>query len=225
MEELEWLPLGEPAEQCPDNDEEETPRRLFRKPQETIGQWLGGVHETEDPETSSIASDDEDEMPLPNIEEYEQFIPESIAYKWLLSKIKCHTQLAVQDGGSPADIGDYIRTQILSQQSLRNVSRLAPPTWTELCFSLDWDPLKFIQGQEYSISPDKVLDHIVCLTGTWKQAQAMTVAEYMEQTWPLTNKPLRYLLKKTLTAANGATSSCTWSTCPAVTNHSQFLVR
>lgn len=209
MEELEWLPLDEKAEQFPDDGEEETPRRPFQKPPETIGQWLGGIHEPEDPEASSIASDDEDETPLPNIEEYEQFIPESNAYMWLLSKIECHSQQAVQDGDPPADIENYIRTQILSHQSLRTFSRREPPPRIVLSFKLNWQPLKFIQDQGYYIPPHEAFNRIICLTGTWKQAQAMTVAEYMEQSWPLTNGPLRSLLKEVLALPPGTTRNCT----------------
>lgn len=212
MEELARLPFGQPAEQCSD-DEEGTPRRPFKKLKTTIGEWIGGLDESEAPETSSAISDDEDEGPLPNIVEYEQFIPESDAYKWLLSKIECHTKLAVPNRDAPAYIGDYIRAQILCQPSLRNVSRRSPPPRVELCLSLNWDPREFIKGQEYTMPPEKVFDHVICLIGTWKNAQAITVAEYMEQTWPLTNEPLRYLMKQVLTHAYEATETCMLSTC------------
>lgn len=161
--------------------------------------------------------DDEDEEPVPNIVDYEEFIPESDAYKWLLSKIERHTQLAVPDRDTPVCIGDYISAHILSHQSLRNISYRSPPPRVELCLSLDWDPREFIKGQEYSTPPEKVFDHIICLTGTWKNAQAMTVAEYMEQTWPLTNEPLRNLMKQILTHTHDVTETCMLSTCTCPT--------
>lgn len=226
MEELAWLPLGPPAEQCPD-DEEGTPRLPFNKLNSTVVEWLGALDESGDPETSSVIGEDEDEGTLPNIVEYEQFILESDAYKWLLSKIERHTQLAVPDSDGPAYIGNYIRAQILSQPSLRNVSRRSPPPRVELSLSIDWDPREFIKGQEYSTPPEKVFDHIICLTGTWKNAQAMTVAEYMEQTWPLTNEPLRNLMKQALTHTHEATETCmlsTW-TSPTWANQLHILAR
>lgn len=224
MEELAWLPLGQPTEQCSD-DEDGTPSRTFKNLKGTIGEWLGGLDESEDPETPRFIGDDEDQLRLPSIVEYEQFISESDAYKWLLSKIEYRTQLTVPDGHSPAYIGDYIRAQILSQPSVRNASRRLPPPRVELCLSLKWDPREFIKCQEYSMPPEKAFDHIICLTGTWKNAQAMTVAEYMEQTWPLTNERLRNLVKQALACTHEVTDTCMLNISPALANLFQISAR
>jgi hypothetical protein len=231
MDELDRLQLGEPSEQSDSEQENETARPSFRKPPGIVGEWLGGVptaselqrpEELEVPEglelaedldASGFLSEDEDESPLPDLKEYEEFISESHAYKWLLSKIEGHSQLESPGGNCLADIGDAIRTQMRSQQKLRTVSRQAAPASVEISFELDWSPREFIVAQEYGVAPENVLDNIICLTGTWKQAQAMTVAEYMAQTWPLTNEPLRVLLKRVLATPELTVRTCklTWA--------------
>lgn len=231
MDEFDRLRFGEQLEQSQSEQEEEMPRPPFRKPPEFIGEWLGGVTKSrdlevpggleisEDPETARDVSEDGHETPLPNLKEYEQFIPETHAYKWLLSKIECHSQLESPGGNCLADIGDSIRTQIRFQQKLRTVSRQVAPASVEISFSLDWSPREFILAQDYDVAPEKVLDHIVCLTGTWRQAQAVTVAEYMAQTWPLTNKPLRDLLKGLLAAPASPAHECMLNMTPVSLKH------
>ena len=97
-----------------------------------------------------------------------------------------------------ASIGDDIRSQLISHPAFRKVTRIGAGETVKALFSLDWNPHQFFKEQEYGLPPEKVFDHVVCLTGTFQQAQAMTIAEFLEQTWPLTHQPLQALLKKAL---------------------------
>lgn len=111
-----------------------------------------------------------------------------------------------------AAISDAIRSQLLSQPALRHVSHLSPPTTVKVVFSLKWNPHRFWKDQGYDISPAEVIDHVVCLTGAWQHAEAMTVAEYMAQTWPNTYQPLLSLLKKALLSPFNGDSKRTLNT-------------
>ncbi|KPM44557.1 hypothetical protein AK830_g2031 [Neonectria ditissima] len=75
-------------------------------------------------------------------------------------------------------------------------------TYPKAMVSLDWDLRQFIEDQEYIGAPEAIFDDIICLTGTSQQAQAMTVSEYMEQTWPAANESIRLLMKRYLSFPN-----------------------
>ena len=103
-------------------------------------------------------------------------------------------------------IGAEIRSKFLSHlvPLARNRRDLV-----STCFLLDWTPHQFIEKQGYDNLPsDKVLDHVICLTGTWRQAQAMTVSEYMAQTWPATHQPLRELVNSSIMHRAGCHFDC-----------------
>ena len=218
VHELDGFALGETT-----GEEEEgtEPRTPSRKSDNDICKWAGAIEASEDLEisslssedednleTSSLASEDEDDLDLPNLEEYERFIPESQAYKWLLSRIDSHAQLDAQGENCLTNIGDYIRGQVMLQKPFRGASRQEGPPVVQILFYLDWDIESFGRSQEFALPLSQVLDHVICLTGTWKQAQAMTVAEYMTQTWPSTNEPIRALVKKRLDDPSARTVHC-----------------
>ena len=212
--ELGGKSLAEPSEPDSDCQSDETPRPPFRKPQSTVSDWMLGLQYAGDPgeEALSRLQDPKDEdqealsaiglgeetLHLPNLAEYEQFVSESQAYRWLLGSIERHFELEARGENRMASIGDDIRSQLLSHPALRKVSRAAPPATVKALFSLDWDLHQFFKDQEYGLPSGQVFDHVICLTGTFQQAQAMTIAEFLEQTWPLTHQPLRDLLRKAL---------------------------
>ena len=208
VHELDGLVLGDTF--ASEEEEESTELRTpFRMSENDIHKWAGAIEASEqDLETSSLASEVELELDLPNLEEYEQLIPESQAYKWLLSRIDSHAQLNAQGENCLTEIGDYIRAQVMLQKPFRLVSRQAGPLVVQMIFHLDWDIEAFGQNQEFTLPLSQVLDHVICLTGTWSQAQAMTVAEYMTQTWPSTNEPIRALIKMRLDDLDVKTVEC-----------------
>jgi hypothetical protein len=46
------------------------------------------------------------------------------------------------------------------------------------------DPSAFVREQEYREKPDEVVEITITLTGSAKDAQALTCAQYLCQTWP-----------------------------------------
>lgn len=208
--ELAGRSLPEPSEPDSDCQSDEPPRSPFRKPKYLIGEWVGGLQDSEDPgedalsghqdpeDTGEEVSIDDEPTHLPNLAEYERFISESRAYQWLLSVIESHFELETRGENRMASIGDDICSRLLSHPALRKVSRAAPLATVKALFSLDWNPRQFFIEQEYGLPAGEVFDHVVCLTGTFQQAQATTVTEFTEQTWPLTHRPLKDLLKKSL---------------------------
>jgi hypothetical protein len=137
---------------------------------------------------------------ITNVVRYQDFVKRSAAYHWLLSMIQESWRLG-NPGTSNAmsDISKSIASRILSQPTARKVSRRSTPVTIEMRVSLDWDLRAFIKEQQYDVlRPDDVLDRAICLTGTWREAHAITPLQYLRQTWPLTFMPVYELMKKFL---------------------------
>ncbi|KAF4497030.1 hypothetical protein FAGAP_6789 [Fusarium agapanthi] len=165
--------------------ENETPTEPFRKAEETIVDWIGGV--------SSGATSHLSQMP-----KYRQFIQGSNAYRWLLAKIGQHRQLTCEKPISMDKIGASIREDLRSHISQRKISRSQAPVWFEMIYILGWDPMRLMRHAGISSDFAKALPNILCLTGSWNEAQATTVAEYMEQTWPQSGGDIITLLQEIL---------------------------
>ncbi|KAF5685141.1 hypothetical protein FCIRC_3579 [Fusarium circinatum] len=165
--------------------ENETPTEPFRKAEETIFDWIRGV--------SFGATSHLSQMP-----KYRQFIQGSNAYRWLLAKISQHRQLACEKPSSMDKIGASIREDLRSHISQRKISRSQAPVWFEMIYILGWDPMRLMRRAGISSDFAKALPNIICLTGSWNEAQATTVAEYMEQTWPQSGGAIITLLQEIL---------------------------
>lgn len=145
---------------------------------------------------------------LPNIVEYEKFVKESSAYQWLLSMIKRSCLLRIPGQlDAMAGIRGSISEVVFSEPTFRRVSRETNPPVIEMSITLDWDLRDFVKDQEYGVRAEEALDRAICLTGTWQEAQAMTPANYLKQTWPLVYKPF-YNLMKDFLASESQTSDC-----------------
>lgn len=56
----------------------------------------------------------------------------------------------------------------------------------EVGFEIEWDPHTFWKEQEYQHTLCHNLSKVITLIGGGIDAQATTVAQYMQQTWPMT---------------------------------------
>ncbi|KAF4443145.1 hypothetical protein F53441_11544 [Fusarium austroafricanum] len=108
----------------------------------------------------------------------------SQAYKWLLTKIGQHNRLWCDKPSILHKIGTELRNKLKTQPPFHKIGTSRPSTSVEMTYSLPWDLLGFMQSSGISRPFAKALPNILCLTGNWDQAQALTVAEYMKQTWP-----------------------------------------
>ena len=101
-------------------------------------------------------------------------------------------------------IGADIRAKLLAHRALRS-----PQATVSISFLLeDWTPRHFIEQQAYDLPYENILDHAICLTGTWRHAQATTVAEYMAQTWPQTSQALLALMNSVLSGSTAQEYKC-----------------
>jgi hypothetical protein len=144
---------------------------------------------------------------------YENFIQGSFAYKnWLLSNIR---QIGLLELGIPDlmfDIGAKVQSQLEAFSSPRKMSHRRPQSLTRMTFNLDWDPAQFIHDQDIhderlAFAPNN-LQNVLCLTGSWKNAQAATLVDYMGQTWPGTGQYIITLLKELICVPKGQECFC-----------------
>ncbi|KAM0214176.1 hypothetical protein ACHAQI_003800 [Fusarium lateritium] len=161
----------------------------FQKAKETIFAWIGGVNP--DPRATTDLS----QMP-----QYRQFIQGSSAYQWLLTKLKQHNRLACEKPNIMDGIGVAIRDKLKTTALLRKMSRNRVPVPIEMTYTVDWDLIGFFRNRGISPPFSAALPDILCLTGTWHEAQATTVIEYMDQTWPQSGRSLITLLQTLLSA-------------------------
>ncbi|KAL5589701.1 hypothetical protein FOVSG1_011568 [Fusarium oxysporum f. sp. vasinfectum] len=67
-----------------------------------------------------------------------------------------------------------------------------------MTYSVTLDVIGIMKHSGISSSFDKALPNILCLTGKWDEAQATSVAEYMDQTWPQSGGAIISLLQDLL---------------------------
>jgi hypothetical protein len=80
---------------------------------------------------------------------------------------------------------EAIRQEIIkSLPSSHRVSRKKPADAYTVTFMIEWDPLAFVKEQAYKEEPDEAVEIAITLTGSAKDAQALTCAQYLCQTWP-----------------------------------------
>ncbi|KAF5701879.1 hypothetical protein FMUND_13712 [Fusarium mundagurra] len=189
--------------------EDEIPTEPFRKAEEMILDWIGDVGSGA---TSSLS-----QMP-----KYRQFIQGSNAYRWLLTKIGQHCQLSCEEPSIMNRIGASIRDALKAQVSGRKMSRSQAPVWFKMTYILRWDLMRLMRRARISSDFANALPNILCLTGSWNEAQATTVVEYMEQTWPQSGGAIITLLQEILSVWE--TSDVEHSGIPVDFEHSFDLI-
>ncbi|CAI4218412.1 unnamed protein product [Parascedosporium putredinis] len=118
--------------------------------------------------------------------------------------------MRTQGTSSEDQIRNHIYNNFLAPDPNRPrlLRSLVAPPYVRVTFNLDWDPLQFILQQDYPLPPEEAFGQIICLTGTWQEAQVSTIAEYMSEMWPITSKGLLTAVKQHL-ADPTTVSTCT----------------
>lgn len=126
------------------------------------------------------------------VKAYKSFIHTTPEYQLLLANIRREARLT---RGHPDVMGDIRRQILAALPPKQTVSRRKSSQEHHARFSLDWDPLGFVQQQEYIESTDEALEKAITITGSAEDAQAMTTGEYLGQTWPGSGQQVIDLLK------------------------------
>lgn len=117
---------------------------------------------------------------------YRESIFETAAYKWLHARID-RALLLELTGQSAMDQFDHIiGKKLMSQTCFNDLSRKRAPNLCKMTFEVHWDPISFIAEQGYDGDAGEAFERAITLTGTADNAQALTCAQYLSQTWPVT---------------------------------------
>jgi hypothetical protein len=159
-------------------------------------------------ESGETVSQDLGQRILSRLADYKAFIESSESYRWLVSKIWQHGRLSFRDRDMKSKIGVGLREKLQAYESLRKMSPRKPLAKFHVEFLLQWHPKSFVEdyGQEHP-SP-LTLDDILCITGSWCEAQAMTMANYMRQTWCTTGEAVIDLFRQLMISSKDEICFC-----------------
>jgi hypothetical protein len=136
---------------------------------------------------------------------YQKFIYKSPAYQWLLASLCRELILA----STHPNTRDTIRHKILSiLPHYPRISRKRPAAALRIRFALNWDPRQFVETQGHKEQLDDVIERSITLTGSTKDAQALTCKEYLCQVWPASGEDIMELVKKIVSSAPSQLHTC-----------------
>lgn len=129
---------------------------------------------------------------------HRDLINSSPAYHWLLVTLRRGSLLEV--GCSMEDIRQTILSSLKASQK---ISRSRSAEAFRTTFLINWDPIAFLKEQLYEESLEEAIDKVITLTGSAKNAQALTTLQYLRQTWPITGECVLQLVKNVLRGPRG----------------------
>ena len=161
-------------------------------------QRLGADITTQPESFDGISEEDEEDM---SSFQYLDLIIGSTASKWLLGRLNQQLQ-SVNSATAMCGIKTYILANL---PQCRKMSRRTVPSSIDTIFRLKLDLDAFMKEKGFSESPSEILPKILCLTGSITDAQAMTIKQYMCQTWLTTGLEMLSIIQNTLQrSANGS---------------------
>ncbi|RYP58420.1 hypothetical protein DL769_008959 [Monosporascus sp. CRB-8-3] len=148
---------------------------------------------------------DNQEASTTQLRAYRDFIFNSPPYEWLLASLRKEILLAPAEPNSL----EAIRREIIkSLPSSHVVSRKKPAEAYKMTFVVEWNPLAFVIDQGYEEEPDEAIGIAVTLTGSATDAQALTSAQYLRQTWPTVGEHIIRLVREVVRSGAGNRHRC-----------------
>lgn len=161
--------------------------------------------EAEGEDVEEVEGQETEETNIPEFHAYSDFISKSPAYQWLLENLNRQFLLAP----AKPDLIEVIRRKIISSlPPSHKVSRKNASKAYKMIFEVDWDLLAFVKEQEYREEAHQAIGMAIVLTGSDKDAQALTCSQYLCQTWPSTGEQLMWLVKNVLRNGPDCPDTC-----------------
>ena len=163
------------------------------------GEWpeetFFGLSEMGDRETENL-----------NLPRYQEFMAGNPAYKWLLAKFESGPLLSSAHPNHMQPISNAIE-KVVSHRAFQVFSRKRSPHVCDMTFTVDWDPIRFLQEQEYDEPYEQALECAITITGTGRNAQILTTVQYLRQTWPLAGEEVFQVQKRVVRAGYATVGS------------------
>ena len=143
--------------------------------------------------------EDGGDLVIPALEKFCDLILNNPGYDWLVSRLQRETRLSMPQ----QNVMDEIKRHILdAMPATKNLSRKSPPQGCNVKFYVRWDPITFLEEQDYDDDDSKEIGKAVTITGTYTHAQALGCSDYLAQTWPLTGPHTLQLIEDFLMDPN-----------------------
>lgn len=155
-------------------------------------------HRTAQEILEGIQGYDNNESEHPKLPSYRDYVAQSPAYQWLLSRIQRDIAVTVPTPNLMDLISETISKGLSRSDRGRVLSRSGGPHIFTVDLTARWQPLMFLNDQGYFQAvndPGEALGKVITLTGTTTDAQALTAEQYIQQTWPLTGMEIFEALK------------------------------
>lgn len=165
-----------------------------------------GVPDNQDVEEDSLQEDhpedyeEDGDANILDLSAHHDLISASAAYRWLLMALRRESLMEV---GCSSSMQDIKQTILCSLKLDHSISRSRSSEAFRTTFSVKWDPIKFFKEQSYQETLEEVIDKVITLTGSVKNAQALTTLQYLRQTWPTTGEYVLQLVKNVLRGPRG----------------------
>jgi hypothetical protein len=199
-----------------ESDDEVTHRKPHLKPDSDVSDWVDSIGFSTDFGPSEGSQLDTDQGNLPGLSEYKVFVKSSESYRWLVSRLWQHGRLSFGDRDTKSDIGSGFRERLRALESLRKMSTRRPLSKVHAKFLLQWHPTNYLEDHGQDRLFPRTLDDILCVTGSWYEAQATTIAEYMRQTWPVTGEAVIKLFEQLVQAQHEGNYVCEYPSRSAI---------
>ncbi|ETS81700.1 hypothetical protein PFICI_06702 [Pestalotiopsis fici W106-1] len=120
------------------------------------------------------------------------------SYRWLVQQLLIRCRLVTAEPKSVEAISRSIASCVPPSSILNSEVQT-------ILFYFDWDLKGFMENQYREAQSSAAIGRVITLTGSCQDAQALTCAQYLEQTWPMTGKVTLQLIMDLLDSRPGAT--------------------
>jgi hypothetical protein len=148
--------------------------------------------EVQDDEENSIAPSD--------LTAYHKIVLESTAYKLFLLSLKSESSLQLETSEP------RIRQRILDRLPTGLTSKRRAPSVHEVTFGLPWGHKmeerlrkELLVLSEKLKGPDQSFNQLIITTGSLREAQGLTIKQYLAQTWPTNGLQILHTLQMAIT--------------------------
>ena len=182
--------------------------------EDKMNRWQQGLDDTDDEFSASEFPLENDVAPATAIQGgtenakhhgYQEFVIHTQEYQWLIANLRKHFYLAPTEPNSMS----AVRQKILGFLPIAHeMSRKRKPDVHKMTFQIMCDLLTSITEQHYKVAPEEVVQTAITLTGSAKDAQALTCSQYVCQTWPLTGDHTIRLIQTVVRSDPGHRNSC-----------------
>ncbi|KAH6696440.1 hypothetical protein BKA61DRAFT_252267, partial [Leptodontidium sp. MPI-SDFR-AT-0119] len=144
-----------------------------------------------------VQDDDEDLIDQSKLSAYLKIILDSTAYEWFLWNVATEAIIKLETSQP------RIRQHILDKLPTGTVSKRRAPNVYEVIFDLEWHHT-MEKRLQYEVSeelkrPFQPFESSIIITGSPRQAQGLSIKQYLAQTWPMTGLKLLDALGKATT--------------------------